>query len=217
LDYALTRGDVDPDRIAILGVSQGGYWVPRAVAFEPRIAAAVADPGVVDVSRAMTDHLPGAMRKLLDAGRVGDGDVDAWHWEWSATADGLVEVDREVGRSQRLHRWGTPVELVEIPFEEGATLPGVLVGRRQTSPAPRSSPPPRATQSLRARRSCSTSSPRSARRWLRSPRTRAPAVTCEGAARLLFRQRCYDWLDETLAANHSQPGLIRSRSSWRLS
>jgi pimeloyl-ACP methyl ester carboxylesterase len=68
VDYALTRDDVDLDRIAILGVSQGGYWVPRAVAFEPRIAAAIADPGVVDVSRAMTDHLPASMRKLLDAG-----------------------------------------------------------------------------------------------------------------------------------------------------
>jgi hypothetical protein len=68
VDYALTRDDVDPARIAILGVSQAGYWVPRAVAFEPRIAAAVADPGVVDVSRAMTDELPASMRKLLDAG-----------------------------------------------------------------------------------------------------------------------------------------------------
>jgi dienelactone hydrolase len=68
VDYALTRNDVDPNRIAILGVSQAGYWVPRAVAFEPRIAAAVADPGVVDVSRAMTDQLPRSMRKLLDGG-----------------------------------------------------------------------------------------------------------------------------------------------------
>ena len=49
VDYALTRDTVDPKRIALLGVSQGGYWVPRAVAFEKRIAAAVADPGVVDV------------------------------------------------------------------------------------------------------------------------------------------------------------------------
>jgi hypothetical protein len=68
VDYALTRDDVDAARIAILGISQAGYWVPRAVAFEPRIAAAVADPGVMDVSRAMTDRLPAWMRKLLDAG-----------------------------------------------------------------------------------------------------------------------------------------------------
>jgi hypothetical protein len=69
VDYALTRADVDPDRIALLGVSQAGYWVPRAVAFEHRIAAAVADPGVVDVSEAMTRELPGSMKKLLEQGK----------------------------------------------------------------------------------------------------------------------------------------------------
>lgn len=30
VDYALTRKEVDPQRIAIQGISQGGYWVPRA-------------------------------------------------------------------------------------------------------------------------------------------------------------------------------------------
>jgi hypothetical protein len=66
VDYACSREDVDAQRITLLGVSQGGYWVPRAVAFESRIAAAVADPGVVDVSEAMTSQLPASMRKLLD-------------------------------------------------------------------------------------------------------------------------------------------------------
>jgi hypothetical protein len=69
VDYALTREDVDPDRMALLGVSQAGYWVPRAVAFEHRIAAAVADPGVVDVAETMTNHLDGSTRKLLEQGR----------------------------------------------------------------------------------------------------------------------------------------------------
>jgi alpha-beta hydrolase superfamily lysophospholipase len=68
VDYARGRDDVDADRIALLGVSQGGYWVPRALAFEPRIAAGAADPGVVDVSAAMDAHLPAAMRKQIDRG-----------------------------------------------------------------------------------------------------------------------------------------------------
>jgi hypothetical protein len=68
VDYALSRADVDGDRIALLGVSQAGYWVPRAIAFEQRIAAAVADPGVVDVSEAMTGQLPGSLKKLLEQG-----------------------------------------------------------------------------------------------------------------------------------------------------
>ncbi len=36
IDYALTRLDVDPRRVAVLGISQGGYWVPRAAAFDKR-------------------------------------------------------------------------------------------------------------------------------------------------------------------------------------
>jgi hypothetical protein len=68
VDHLAARPDVDADRIALLGVSQAGYWVPRAAAFERRIAAAVADPGVVDVSTTMLAQLPHAMVKLLDAG-----------------------------------------------------------------------------------------------------------------------------------------------------
>jgi hypothetical protein len=69
VDYALSRPEVDPKRIAIQGISQGGYWVPRAVAFEKRIAAAIADPGVVDVSTSWTASLPKPMLELLESGR----------------------------------------------------------------------------------------------------------------------------------------------------
>jgi dienelactone hydrolase len=69
VDFALSRTDVDPKRIAIQGISQGGYWVPRAVAFEKRIAAAIADPGVVDVSTSWTETLPKPLLTLLKAGR----------------------------------------------------------------------------------------------------------------------------------------------------
>jgi dienelactone hydrolase len=69
VDYALTLPDVDPAKIAIQGISQGGYWVPRAVAFEHRIAAAIADPGVVDVSTSWTAHLPKPILGMLDGGR----------------------------------------------------------------------------------------------------------------------------------------------------
>lgn len=68
VDVLVARDDVDPDRIALHGISQGGYWVPRAAAFEPRIAAAVADPGVIDVATSWTRHLPGRMIAELERG-----------------------------------------------------------------------------------------------------------------------------------------------------
>lgn len=41
VDYLETRDDVDPKRIGCEGVSLGGYYCPRAVAFEPRFAMGV--------------------------------------------------------------------------------------------------------------------------------------------------------------------------------
>jgi hypothetical protein len=65
VDAMTARPDVDPDRIALIGISQAGYWVPRALAFEHRFVAAVADPGVVDVATSWTGQLPGFMRAQL--------------------------------------------------------------------------------------------------------------------------------------------------------
>ncbi|WP_316202509.1 MULTISPECIES: alpha/beta hydrolase family protein [unclassified Bradyrhizobium] len=42
VDWLETRSDVDPKRIGLEGVSLGGYYCPRAVAFEPRFACGVA-------------------------------------------------------------------------------------------------------------------------------------------------------------------------------
>ena len=41
VDWLETRDDVDPQRIGCEGVSLGGYYCPRAVAFEPRFACGV--------------------------------------------------------------------------------------------------------------------------------------------------------------------------------
>ncbi|MDR5698561.1 alpha/beta hydrolase family protein [Agromyces aerolatus] len=68
VDALVARSDVDAARLAVWGVSQAGYWVPRALAYEHRFAAAVVDPGVVDVSTSWLDHMPKSMLKLLDAG-----------------------------------------------------------------------------------------------------------------------------------------------------
>jgi hypothetical protein len=80
VDMLVARDDVDPARLAIMGVSQGGYWVPRALAYEHRLAAGVADPGVVDVSATMTAHLPGSMVRLLASGEREAFDRDVRRW-----------------------------------------------------------------------------------------------------------------------------------------
>ncbi|RIK08950.1 MAG: hypothetical protein DCC49_07995 [Acidobacteria bacterium] len=67
VDFLLERNDVDGQRIALLGMSQAGYWAARALAFEKRIAAGVVDPGVVDVGAMWRDQMPERIIKYVDA------------------------------------------------------------------------------------------------------------------------------------------------------
>ena len=43
VDYVLSRDDVDPKRLALSGHSFGGYFAPRAAAYEKRITAVIAN------------------------------------------------------------------------------------------------------------------------------------------------------------------------------
>ncbi len=49
VNYALMRPELDPKRLALMGLSMGGYLAPRAAAFEHRLAALVANPGGFDM------------------------------------------------------------------------------------------------------------------------------------------------------------------------
>jgi dienelactone hydrolase len=64
VDFLRDRDDVDNDRIALTGWSMGGELVVRAAAFEPRLAAVVADPGSYDEWLAWPQNL----REVADAG-----------------------------------------------------------------------------------------------------------------------------------------------------
>jgi dipeptidyl aminopeptidase/acylaminoacyl peptidase len=64
VDYAITRKEVDAKRIALMGISFGGYLAPRAAAFEKRIKVCIANGGVYDFH--MTAHLTPEEEKYLD-------------------------------------------------------------------------------------------------------------------------------------------------------
>ncbi|MGB8406958.1 MAG: alpha/beta hydrolase [Mycobacterium sp.] len=65
VDFLTERPDVDPDRIALLGVSLGGYLAPRAAAYEPRLSAVIAVDGVFDAVSALTPYLPLSHQDVL--------------------------------------------------------------------------------------------------------------------------------------------------------
>jgi dienelactone hydrolase len=49
IDYALSRPEVDPERLALYGISFGGYFAPRAAAHETRVKALVANSPIPDL------------------------------------------------------------------------------------------------------------------------------------------------------------------------
>jgi len=53
IDYALTRRKVDPERLAIMGISGGGFMVTRAAAYEKRLKAVIADTPIYDMGRVL--------------------------------------------------------------------------------------------------------------------------------------------------------------------
>lgn len=58
VDFALQRPEIDPQRLALWGTSMGGYYAPRAAAFEPRIKACIIHGVMYDVWSAMIANKP---------------------------------------------------------------------------------------------------------------------------------------------------------------
>jgi hypothetical protein len=187
VDWALTRPEVDPERIALLGISQAGYWVPRAVAFEPRIAAAVADPGVVDVATAWTGHLPPPMVELLDAGAREQFD--------QYMAEGMAEDPKTAARLVfRMRPFGSSSPYEVFKATQRYTLAGVAERIRCpmliTDPEGETFWPGQSQQLYDALPGAKT--------LVRFGAEEGADLHCEPKAAGLRAQRVFDWLDDTL-------------------
>ncbi len=75
LDVLAAREDLDLDRVGAVGVSLGGYYAPRAAAFEPRIRAVAGISGSYDFGEAW-DDLPPLTREafVVKSGARDDAD-----------------------------------------------------------------------------------------------------------------------------------------------
>ena len=100
VDFALQMPEVDPKCIALMGWSFGGYLAPRAVSGERRIAACIADPGLLGAPeqfRPMLQRLGAPPEMLRDFGKIDDVILDKLeqmqrrdrHLYWSITQRAL--------------------------------------------------------------------------------------------------------------------------------
>lgn len=104
VDWLETRDDVDPKRIGMEGVSLGGYYCPRAVAFEPRFACGV-------VWGANHDWRDVQKRRLEK-----EGDFPVPHyWAHVCWVWGAKDVDEFMSIAENVHLDGV-LERIKVPF-----------------------------------------------------------------------------------------------------
>jgi alpha-beta hydrolase superfamily lysophospholipase len=71
LDFAISKKSqyhIDPERVALMGISMGGYLAARAVAFEQRISACVLYNGVYDGYDSIRSGFPSELSDAIEQG-----------------------------------------------------------------------------------------------------------------------------------------------------
>ncbi|MBR9911709.1 MAG: prolyl oligopeptidase family serine peptidase [Gammaproteobacteria bacterium] len=104
VDYLETRADVDSKRIGMEGVSLGGYYCPRAVAFEPRFAAGV-------VWGANHDWRDVQKRRLAKEGNL----PVPHYWNHVCWVWGAKDIEEFMQIAENVHLDGV-VEKIKVPF-----------------------------------------------------------------------------------------------------
>lgn len=118
IDWLIDQPEVDPQRIAIYGVSLGGYISLRAAAFDRRIRACAVSTPILDFHRLMVSALPQVLRlnsSLLDAaaqlGRFFDPamvlTIRRTVWQ--------MGVDRISEALDRVRSWTVDARLIDCP------------------------------------------------------------------------------------------------------
>ena len=195
VDFAFTLPGVDSKRIALMGVSLGGYLAPRGAAFEKRISALIANDGVYDYSVANLGSVSPAQRAAVEA---------------AARAKEAPEFDRkleEVMKTSPTAAWA----LTHGMFVTGTSSPRAYIAATLEY---------NLRDGIAEKISCPTlvldaeediffkGQPEELFDHLTCPKTFRRFTAAEGAGahcqvgahRLAFG-RIYDWLDETLGAS----------------
>jgi pimeloyl-ACP methyl ester carboxylesterase len=110
VDFALKQHEVDPEKLALMGISFGGYLAPRAVAFEHRIKACIANGGVYDFYDNVIKKIPGNVEEILSDTKASE--------EFNKDIFTTMETDITVGWFFGNGMWvfgaKSPIELIKM-------------------------------------------------------------------------------------------------------
>jgi len=188
VDYLLTRPDVDAGRIALIGLSLGGYLAPRAASGEHRLAACIADCGSYDLFAAALERIPGALARGLTDTR---GTAAAVLRRVLRVLERKPTAGWALRRGQQVHGAADPVSYLRSLRDY--TLKGraakiacpVFVCNAEGDDISRSAP------QLAAALTC-------ANEFVTFTAAEGAGDHCEAGARTLYHARSFGWLDRTL-------------------
>ncbi len=188
VDWLVARPEVDPARIALIGLSLGAHLAPRAASGEHRLAACVADCGTFDMYATFLSRLPESVRSGYEA-----GDPHAVEGV-SAMLDQMAAQPTagwSLRRGMQVHGASTPHEYIEM------TRPYSLRGRAEAITCPtfvcnaQSDPIGATAPELVAALTCP-------KEFVTFTDAEGAGDHCEAGARLLYHARSFDWLDGVL-------------------
>jgi len=184
VDFAVNLRGVDPERIALLGMSMGDYLAPRAAAFEHRISACIAYDGVWKMAAA----LPQPQAQELDS------------TQRVAAMDSLIAHRAEAPTSLR---WPLSNSLWVFKVATAQELLDEVAKYDLTEVADQIACPTLVCDAENDQ--FLAGQPAMLYQALQCPKTFLAFTAAEGAgehchegALTLFHQRMFDWLDDTL-------------------
>lgn len=189
VDFALTRPEVDPARLALAGWSLGGYLALRGAGGEPRLGACIADPAFTGLWEPMKQMFASLPPQALANPRTAD---PALFEPYRARIESSPDLRwKVVQRGFWVHGINSLAEYLEVArqFDNWDAIHSircpVFLAWEENGPTAAS-----AAKIYDA---------------LASPKTLARFFAAEGAgdhcdmmARSLFHQRMFDWLDGVL-------------------
>lgn len=194
IDYALTRPEVDPEKIALAGWSFGGFLAPRAASFEHRLAALIADPGQWDEGPAVLAVLPLTDQQKAAFPNIDPAVLDPFQ-EWLEGPDApamikwaLLQRGYWVNGVDSVFDYALDMFRYELsPVAMNISCP-TFISHAEADPVADYAPELYAA--------------------ITAPKVLADFTMAEGAgthtealARTLYDQRMFDWLDETLGVH----------------